>query len=77
MKIIKPSPITEVSTVEHTCSSCQAILELTPEDFRIFYDQRDGDWLEAICISCKGRIVFDAKNYPFRTRGRYLKYGAK
>lgn len=58
MKIIKKGTIPK-TTKRFTCLNCGCIFECDEREYKMHFDQRDGDYSEADCPTCGRRVLID------------------
>lgn len=58
VKIIKDGKLLENRKWEGTCTACGCIAEAQEKELKITSDQREGDFGETSCPTCKRRMIF-------------------
>lgn len=50
---------------EHTCARCRTVMAVTKEDVKYHSEQRDGDYVDFMCPTCRNRQCISTDHLPF------------
>lgn len=58
MKIIKKGK-TPKTTKRFTCHNCGCVFECEVNEYNVTFDQKDGNYIDAVCPTCGKRVYRD------------------